>query len=117
MNFVSALVYHFCLAFPAAFSQPGARLLVKHCISFLIRISSLLESEYDALHFPAFRFIAPCAAIALSLGRALSIHRERVSGRHRRRRAGGDSRRLVEYGSGASVRPSVRPRPPFVLVI
>ena len=73
VNFVPAVVHHFCPAFPAAFSQPGARLLAEHCISFLIRISSLLESEYDALHFPAFHFIAPCAAIALSA--ALSVGR------------------------------------------
>ena len=31
VNFVLALAYHFCLNLPAAFTQPGARLLVKPC--------------------------------------------------------------------------------------
>ena len=30
MNFVTALAYHFCLAFPAAFTQPGTHLLSNH---------------------------------------------------------------------------------------
>ena len=29
VNFVSAVAYHFCLGLPAAFTQPGARLLQK----------------------------------------------------------------------------------------
>ena len=33
VNFVLALAYHFCLNLPAAFSQPGARLLVEPCIA------------------------------------------------------------------------------------
>ena len=41
VNFVLALAYHFCLNLPAAFSQPGARLLVEPC--------TLLQSEMDAL--------------------------------------------------------------------
>ena len=31
VNFVPALAYHFCLNLPAAFTQPGARLLVEPC--------------------------------------------------------------------------------------
>ena len=31
VNFVAALVYHLCLALPAAFTQPGAHLLAKPC--------------------------------------------------------------------------------------
>ena len=31
MNFVPAVAYHFCLGLPAAFTQPGARLLQKPC--------------------------------------------------------------------------------------
>ena len=31
VNFVPALAYHFCLNFPAAFTEPGARLLVEPC--------------------------------------------------------------------------------------
>ena len=31
MNFVLALAYHFCLNMHAAFTQPGARLLVEPC--------------------------------------------------------------------------------------
>ena len=34
VNFVPALAYHFCLNFPAAFTQPGARLLVEPCTLF-----------------------------------------------------------------------------------
>ena len=29
VNFAHALAYHFCLALPAAFTQPGVRLLAK----------------------------------------------------------------------------------------
>ena len=32
VNFVPAVAYHFCLALPAAFSQPGDRLLADPCI-------------------------------------------------------------------------------------
>ena len=32
MNFVAALAYHFCLALPAAFTQPGYHLLAVPCI-------------------------------------------------------------------------------------
>ena len=32
VNFVPALAYHFCLNLPAAFTQPGARLLVEPCM-------------------------------------------------------------------------------------
>ena len=31
VNFVPALAHHFCLNLPAAFTQPGARLLVEPC--------------------------------------------------------------------------------------
>ena len=31
VNFVPAVAYHFCLALPAAFTQPGARLLAEPC--------------------------------------------------------------------------------------
>ena len=31
VNFVSAVAYHFCLALPAAFTQPGIHLLAKPC--------------------------------------------------------------------------------------
>ena len=31
MNFVSAIAYHFCLALPAAFTQPGVHLLSHPC--------------------------------------------------------------------------------------
>ena len=30
MNFIGAVAYHFCLALPAAFTQPGSRLLAEH---------------------------------------------------------------------------------------
>ena len=35
VNFDPALAYHFCLNLPAAFTQPGAHLLVEHCITFI----------------------------------------------------------------------------------
>ena len=31
VNFVTAVAYHVCLALPAAFTQPGARLLAEPC--------------------------------------------------------------------------------------
>ena len=31
VNFVAAVAYHFCLAFPAAFTQPGTHLLAAPC--------------------------------------------------------------------------------------
>ena len=31
VKFVPAVAYHFCLALPAAFTQPGAHLLAKPC--------------------------------------------------------------------------------------
>ena len=31
VNFVPAVAYHFCLALPAAFTQPGAQLLAEPC--------------------------------------------------------------------------------------
>ena len=36
VNFVLALAYHFCLNLPAAFTQPGARLLVEPCTSYIL---------------------------------------------------------------------------------
>ena len=36
MNFVAAVVYHFCLALPAAFTQPGTRLLAEPCTLLLL---------------------------------------------------------------------------------
>ena len=32
VNFVSAVAYHFCLAVPAAFAQPGDHLLADLCM-------------------------------------------------------------------------------------
>ena len=36
VNFVLALAYHFWLNFPAAFTQPGARLLVEPCTYYAL---------------------------------------------------------------------------------
>ena len=36
VNFVAAVAYHFCLALPAAFTQPGAHLLAEPCIIALL---------------------------------------------------------------------------------
>ena len=33
VNFVAAVTYHFCLALPAAFTQPGTQLLAEPCMS------------------------------------------------------------------------------------
>ena len=33
VNFAGAVAYHFCLAFPAAFTQPGAHHLAEPCIT------------------------------------------------------------------------------------
>ena len=59
VNFIAAVAYHFCLALPAAFTQPWDHLLVEPC-------TDLQESQYDvdaigvlplnilslSLHFP-----------------------------------------------------------------
>ena len=37
VNFVLTLAYHFCLNLPAAFTQPGAHLLVEPCTSLICR--------------------------------------------------------------------------------
>ena len=35
VNFVAAIAYHFCLALPAALTQPGDHLLAGRCIAFV----------------------------------------------------------------------------------
>ena len=40
VNFVPALAYHFCLNLPAAFTQPGARILVEPCTSVLVPLDN-----------------------------------------------------------------------------
>ena len=51
VNFVPALAYHFCLNLPAAFTQPGARLLVEPCTTlsccFPHRINEFLMDLED----------------------------------------------------------------------
>ena len=46
-NFITALAYHFCLDFPAAFTQPGAHLLAEHC-KYLVELHDSLD-EGDRL--------------------------------------------------------------------
>ena len=48
VNFVPALTYHFCLNLPAAFTQPGARLLVEPC-RYLMRSQSRAQSTSTVL--------------------------------------------------------------------
>ena len=43
VNFVPALAYHFCFNLPAAFTQPGARLLVEPCTLWGISIPSKIN--------------------------------------------------------------------------
>ena len=64
VNFVPALAYYFCLNLPAAFTQPGARLLVEPCtcdsfsvesidiINHIQRISSDITSACSSLETP-----------------------------------------------------------------
>ena len=40
VNFVPALAYHFSLNLPAAFTQPGARLLVEPCTVLSIKFTN-----------------------------------------------------------------------------
>ena len=41
VNFIIALAYHFCLALPAAFTQPRYHLLAEPCIlSFIVKVES-----------------------------------------------------------------------------
>ena len=51
VNFVPAVAYHFCLALPAAFTQPGALLLAEPCRSIDFRPSSarLMPSKQETL--------------------------------------------------------------------
>ena len=46
VNFIPALAYHFCLNLPATFTQPGARLLVEPCSSFVPNPLASPISEY-----------------------------------------------------------------------
>ena len=46
VNFVSAIPYHFCLAYPAAFTQPGNHLLAYPCIS-----DALCHGSQTAIYF------------------------------------------------------------------
>ena len=51
VNFVLALAYHFCLNLLAAFSQPGARLLVEPCtcpLIFLAIVNALTSTQMSA---------------------------------------------------------------------
>ena len=71
MSFVAALAYHFCLNLPAAFTQPGARLLVEPCtvksgycefvtllgvLKPLVAFIFVIISEYFTLAVSAFCF-------------------------------------------------------------
>ena len=42
VNFVPAVAYHFCLNLPAAFSQPGARLILEPC-TYCIFLAKLIN--------------------------------------------------------------------------
>ena len=48
VNFVNALAYHFCLALPAAFTQPGAHLLAEHCtiLSVTMKCTCVLNMRF-----------------------------------------------------------------------
>ena len=41
VNFIPAVAYHFCLALPAAFMQPGAYLLAEPCIRLTVTLSDM----------------------------------------------------------------------------
>ena len=65
MNFVFALAYHFCLNLPAAFTQPGARLLVEPCIARRERPSEKQEIQTKR------RTAAPSADVRILHGHLL----------------------------------------------
>ena len=46
VNFVIAFAYHFCLALPAAFTKPGARLSAEPRELCLLRVSALRNGKY-----------------------------------------------------------------------
>ena len=56
VNFVLALAYHFWLNLPAAFTQPGARLLVEPCISYEVRKLFMLRpfAKFGLFDFPPY---------------------------------------------------------------
>ena len=43
VNFVTALAYHFCLALPAAFTQPGDHLLDDPCVRYVVSSISVVN--------------------------------------------------------------------------
>ena len=43
MNFVGSLAFHFCLALPAAFTQPGDHLLAEPCTLINLKLTHLWE--------------------------------------------------------------------------
>ena len=49
VNFVPAVAYHFCLNLPAAFSQPGARLILEPCTSISESPEDVEEAIKSAL--------------------------------------------------------------------
>ena len=54
MNFVPAVAYHFCLALPIAFTQPGALLLAEPCtITRLPYLNLMVGRVEEVEHEPA----------------------------------------------------------------
>ena len=49
VNFVAAFVYHFCMASPAAFTQPGKHLLAEPCMSITLSQQHNLHKTLEVI--------------------------------------------------------------------
>ena len=107
-----------CLLIRAASAATLNECPASICVLYILNVYVCASSFLILSAFPQHFILLFCVATALSVGRSVAIGHpvsEIESGHPVLRRAGGDSCRLVEYGSGASLPPSVRSS--FVLVI
>ena len=59
VNFVAAVAYHFCLAWPAAFTQPGDHLLAKLCRQYF----QFCSRRQKFLNSPTTRSLNPFPSV------------------------------------------------------
>ena len=58
VNFVPALAYHFCLALPEAFTQPGDPLLAEPCIAVVYSGGGGIPALPEGMLLPMVCFVA-----------------------------------------------------------
>ena len=74
MNFISALAYHFCLALPAASTQPGDHLLAEPCTGRIERCGGRLRVTNDYRARIELESVIPSAAGVGSRNLGLNFH-------------------------------------------